>query len=112
MKELYGSSARKLVNLMKRKGMIVRVYDPLFSYKELVEKGYPAERTLKETIEQTDCLVITVGHDQFKQLNLKRIKLLARKSVAIVDIGYVIDPVKAVREGFIYRGLGRGVPTK
>lgn len=112
MRELYGSSARKLVNLMKRKGMVVRVYDPLFSYKELVEKGYPAERTLKEAVEQTDCLVITVGHDQFKQLNLKKIKLLARKSAALVDMGYAIDPVKAVREGFIYRGLGRGILAK
>jgi UDP-N-acetyl-D-mannosaminuronic acid dehydrogenase len=112
MKEIHGSATRKLVDLLKRKGIFVRVYDPLFSYKELLNKGYPAERTLKETIEQTDCLVITVGHDQFKQLNLKRIKLLARKSAAIVDMGYVIDPIKAVREGFIYRGLGRGIPTK
>lgn len=112
MKEMHGSATRELVNLLKRKGITVRVYDPLFSYKELLEKGYPAKRTLKETIEQTDCLIITVGHDQFKQLNLRRIKLLARKSAVIVDMGYVIDPVKAVKEGFIYRGLGRGVPTK
>ena len=112
MKELYGSSTRKLVDLMKRKGMVVRVHDPLFPYKELVEKGYPAERTLEETIEQTDCIVITVGHDQFKRLNLKKIKILARKSVAIVDMGYVIDPVEAVKEGFIYRGLGRGILEK
>jgi len=112
MKEIHGSATKKLVNLLKKKGIVVRVYDPLFSYKELVKKGYPAERTLKEAIEQTDCVVITVGHDQFKQLNLKRIRFLARKSAAIVDMGYVIDPVKAMGEGFIYRGLGRGVPTK
>jgi len=112
MKELYGSSTRKLVNLMKRKGIIVRVYDPLFSSKELVEKGYPAKRTLKETVEQTDCIVVTVGHDQFKRLNLKKIKILAKKSVAIVDMGYAIEPAKAVKEGFIYRGLGRGILAK
>jgi len=112
MRNLYGSSTRRLVNLLKRKGMVVRVYDPFFSYKELVAKGYPAERTLKETVEQADCLIIMVGHDQFNRLNLKKIKLLARKSAAIVDLGYVIDPVKAVGEGFIYRGLGRGVLAK
>lgn len=112
MKEPYSSSTRKLVNLMKRKGMLIRVYDPLFSYKELVDKGYPAERTLKNTVEQTDCLVITVGHDQFKRLNLKKIKILAKKSVAIVDMSYVIDPEKAVKEGFVYRGLGRGIVIK
>jgi len=112
MKNRCGSSTRKLVDLMKSKGMMVRVYDPFFSYKELVEKGYPAERTLKDAVEQADCLVITVSHDQFKQLNLKKIKILARKSVAIVDLCYAIDPVKAAREGFIYRGLGRGIQAK
>lgn len=112
VKELYGSSTRKLVGLMKRRGMIVRVYDPLFSQKELLEKGYPAERTLKEAIEQVDCIVITVGHEQFKRLNLKKIKLLAKKPAAIVDMGYVIDPDETVREGFVYRGLGRGILTK
>lgn len=112
MKNRCGSSTRKLIDLMKSKGMVVRVYDPFFSYKELVEKGYPAERTLKDAVKQVDCLVITVSHDQFKRLNLKKIKILARKSVAIVDLCYAIDPVKAAREGFIYRGLGRGIQAK
>jgi len=67
---------------------------------------------LKETVEQTDCIVVTVGHDQFKKLNLKKIKILAKKSAAIVDMGYAIDPVKAVKEGFIYRGLGRSTLAK
>jgi len=112
MKKKCDPSTRKLVDLMKSKGMVVRVYDPFFSYKELVEKGYPAARTLKDAVEQADCLVITVGHDQFKRLNLKKIKILARKSVAIVDLCYAIDSVKAVKEGFIYRGLGRGIQAK
>ena len=112
VKEFRGSITKKLVRIMNRKRMFVRVYDPLFSFKELTEMGYPTERTFKKTVEGTDCLVVTVGHDQFKRLKLKKIKFLAKKTVAIVDMAHVINPVRAEREGFVYRGIGRGIWTK
>jgi hypothetical protein len=34
------------------------------------------------------------------------------KAAAIVDMGHVIEPEKAQKEGFIYRGVGRGVWTE
>ena len=107
-----GSQAKRLINMLNKKGMVVRVYDPLFSYKELTEMGYPIERTLKKTVEKADCLVIAVGHDRFRRLSLGKIKFLVKKPAAIVDLGRVIDPVKAEKEGFVYRGVGRGVWTK
>jgi hypothetical protein len=38
--------------------------------------------------------------------------MLMRQPAAIVDMGQVIDPIKAEKAGFIYRGLGRGVWSK
>jgi len=104
-----GSKAKRFINMLNKKGMVARVYDPLFSYKELVKMGYSAERTLKKTVEKADCLVIAVGHDRFRRLNLGKIKFLVKKPAAIIDMGRVIDPVKAEKEGFVYRGVGRGV---
>jgi nucleotide sugar dehydrogenase len=108
VKDLIGFPAERFVNMMKKRGMVVRVYDPLFSYNELVEMGYPAERTLRKAVEGADCLIVVSEHDQFRHLNLNKIKFLVRKPSAIVDIARAIDPIKAEREGFIYRGLGRG----
>jgi nucleotide sugar dehydrogenase len=108
VKDLREFPAEQFVNVMKKKGMIVRVYDPLFSYNELTEIGYPAERTLKNAIEGVDCIIIASGHDQFRNLNLKKTKFLVRKPPALVDLAGVIDPIKAEKESFIYRGLGRG----
>jgi hypothetical protein len=34
------------------------------------------------------------------------------KAASIIDMGQVIEPEKAEKEGFVYRGLGRGVWTK
>jgi nucleotide sugar dehydrogenase len=111
-KEPRGNAIGKLTKLLTGKGAIVRVFDPLYSYEELKDLGYPCERTLSKTVEGTDCVVIVVGHNRFKRLNLKKLKVLMTKAAAIVDMGGVIDPTKAEREGFVYRGLGRGVWTK
>jgi hypothetical protein len=43
---------------------------------------------------------------------LKKLKLLAKMPAAIVDFEGVLDPEKVEAEGFIYRGLGRGVWKK
>ena len=112
VKEFRGSVTKKLVRMMNKKEMLVRVYDPLFSFKELTGMGYPAERTLRKTIAGTDCLLVTVGHDQFERLRLRKVKFLAKKSAAIVDMAHIINPAEAEREGFVYRGVGRGVWTR
>jgi len=112
VKEPRGTAVNQLAKLIMSKGAIVRVFDPLFSHKELREMGYQFETTLAKTIEGTDCIVIVVGHNRFKRLSLKKLKLLMTKTAAIVDVGHVIEPEKAEKEGFVYRGLGRGVWTK
>ena len=112
VKESRGSLVKDLVKILGKKVASVHVHDPFFSYRELMELDYPAQRTLAKAIEGVDCLLIAVGHDRFKRLNLGRIKFLVRKPAAIVDFGHVIDPVKAEKAGFVYRGLGRGVWTR
>jgi len=108
-RETEGSLVKGLVNALKRRGGRMWVYDSLFSPKELVEMGYQAERTLTRTVEKSDCLVIAVGHKRFRRLNLRKIQFLMKKPAAIVDMGRVIKPDKAEKEGFVYRGVGRGV---
>jgi len=67
---------------------------------------------LSKTVEGTDCLVVAVAHDRFTRLNLRRIQMLMKQPAAIVDMGQVVDPAKAEKAGFVYRGFGRGVWTK
>jgi len=112
VKELRGSKTEELVRRLRAKGAIVQVYDPFYCQKELTEMGYHTKKTLTKLVEGTDCLLIAVGHDRFKRLNLRKINFLMKKPPAIVDMGHVIDPVKAEKEGFIYRGVGRGIWTK
>ncbi len=111
VKEPPGALTRKAIRLLKSKVRTVEIYDPFFSKREFIELGFEGKK-LSKAVEKTDCVVILTGHSKFERLNLKKVRLLAKKSPAIVDMGLVINPLKAEKHGFIYRGLGRGVWTK
>jgi UDP-N-acetyl-D-mannosaminuronic acid dehydrogenase len=102
---------KSIVTLLRRKVRVVQVYDPYFSKKELAALGFNGD-LLSRVVEKTDCLLILTGHSKFARLNLRKVKLVAKKSPALVDISHVVDPSKAEQCGFVYRGLGRGVWTK
>jgi nucleotide sugar dehydrogenase len=106
------SPTKKLVKLLKKRGTTVTVYDPMFSHRELVNMGYDAEPNLSKSVEGADCLVVAVAHDRFSRLNLSRLQMLMRQPAALVDMGQIVDPAKAEKAGFVYRGFGRGNWTK
>jgi nucleotide sugar dehydrogenase len=112
MKSSPKTSARKLAEMLEAKGAKVSIHDPYFSNNELTEIPYPFKKNLTDAVEGANCLIILTGHDQFKQLNLKKIKAMMKMPAAIIDLEGVIEPDKVEKEGFVYRGLGRGVWKK
>ena len=107
VKEPKGSRTLKLVNLLEAKGAKVKVHDPFFSKKELSELGYPAEASLERTIKGAECLLIVVGHNQYRKLSLKKIKALMKYPI-IVDLSHIIDSEKAQKEKVTLISLGSG----
>jgi UDPglucose 6-dehydrogenase len=95
-----------IANLLQ-KGAEVRAYDP---------KAMPVLKAQMNSIQYcrdpyavasgADALLIVTEWDEFRRLDLDRIKGLMRRPV-IVDGRNIFDP-KAMRErGFVYRGVGR-----
>ena len=103
---------RELVKTLEARGAKVNIYDPYFSGEELAGMQHYLKKNLAETLEATDCILIITAHDQFKHLNLKKLRLMMKMPAAMVDFEGIVDPYKVEKEGFIYRGLGRGVWTK
>ena len=94
------------VKMIELKGAKATLYDP-------VSKTGPQEwrivkTNLNEAVEGTDCIVILTGQEQFKNLNLKKLKALMKTPSVIVDLIGIFEPQKVEAEGFIYCGLGRG----
>lgn len=106
------NAAKKLAEILGAKGAKVTLHDPYISEKELAETPYPFKRTAWQALEVADCAIILTGHDQFKRLSLRKLKAIMRMPAAIIDFEGIIDPDKVEKEGFIYRGLGRGVWKK
>jgi UDP-N-acetyl-D-mannosaminuronic acid dehydrogenase len=112
MKSQPKAMAKVLVDLLEAKGAKVSVYDPNFSEEEIVEMTYSLKRNLSDAVEGADCALIVTGHDQFKHLDLKKLKVMMRMPAAIVDLEGVFEPNEIRKEGLIYRGFGRGAVPK
>uniref|UniRef100_UPI0025D3AF2C UDP-glucose/GDP-mannose dehydrogenase family protein n=1 Tax=uncultured Caulobacter sp. TaxID=158749 RepID=UPI0025D3AF2C len=70
-------------------------------------KGVEFKSGAYEAAEGADALVIITEWDQFRALDLDRLKLLMT-SPTVVDLRNVYKPAEMVRHGFTYASIGRG----
>lgn len=94
------------VKILETKGAKTNLYDP--SLAEMDDSTQNFKRNMTEAVEGTDCIILLSAVDQFKRLNLKKLKAQMKNPAVIIDLMGLMDPQKVEAEGFIYRGLGRG----
>jgi nucleotide sugar dehydrogenase len=94
------------VKMIELKGAKASLYDPISKMGPL--EWRVVKTSLNEAVEGVDCIVILTGQEQFKHLNLKKLKALMKTPSVIVDLIGIFEPQKVETEGFIYCGLGRG----
>jgi len=112
MKSLAKKTVREFAKMLEAKGARISLYDPYFSTDELVEMQLHGSKNLAESIENMDCIIVSTGHGLFKRLDLRKVKVVVKMPAAIVDLEGIFEPRNVEKEGFIYRGLGRGVWAK
>jgi UDP-N-acetyl-D-galactosamine dehydrogenase len=103
---------KSIAETLDARGVKLVLFDPYFSERELAEFQNKPRRTLSDSLEGADCIVLLVAHEQFKNLTLNRLKHMMKMPAAIVDLTGTFEPDKVEKEGFTYRGLGRGVWSK
>jgi UDPglucose 6-dehydrogenase len=97
-----------LANALHEAGAHLRGYDPV-----AMENAAPMAPFMKlyddpyTMAEGTDALVVVTEWNEFKQLDLARLKTLMGKYV-ILDGRNIYDPARMKQLGFQYRGMGRG----
>jgi UDP-N-acetyl-D-mannosaminuronate dehydrogenase len=112
MKSHAKKTVREFVKMLEAKGVRISLYDPYFSTDELAEMQIHGSKNLAESIENVDCVILATGHEPFKRLDLRKVKVVVKMPAAIVDLEGIVNPANVEKEGFIYRGLGRGVWKK
>ena len=90
-----------------KKGAVVRAYDPAaIERARALMPDVEYRRNAQGVARGADALVIVTEWNEFKQLDLLRLKRLMRRPV-IVDGRNLYDPDEMRRLGFVYRGIGR-----
>lgn len=92
-------------NLLIQNGASVSVHDPY-----VLEYGnIKIDQNLEKCIKGADVIAIFTGHKQYLDLKTGMIKrLTGLQHPVIVDGRNITDPDEFIKDGFVYKGIGRG----
>ena len=104
-----------VIRWVTSQGATVRVYDPVAKEtgrEALLREGVSMDMVTfcngpYDVAEQVDALVVVTEWNEFKSLNMQRIRGVMRRPV-LIDGRNMYEPGEMNRCGFIYRGMGRG----
>ena len=92
-------------NMIIEKGAHVFVHDPYVENTGNIKITHELSKAVRDAA----AVVIFTGHKQFFDLDAKKIKKLTGfDHPVIIDGRNVIDPETFIKEGFVYKGIGRG----
>jgi UDP-N-acetyl-D-mannosaminuronate dehydrogenase len=112
VKETRYSPSLELISILKKRGAKVVAFDPLYNASELESMGLVSEPTLRKAVEKADCAILSVAHDELKNLDTIELSAHMSKQALIVDCTGTIDPTSVEKSGLIYRATGRGLWTR
>lgn len=106
--DMRNAPAVDLIRLLQAEGAKVRVYDPcaVSKAREVLDKVAWCKDPYHAAT-GSDCLVVATEWDEFKELDLVRIKKVMKRPV-LLDARNIYDPLLLKRSGFTYIGIGRG----
>lgn len=107
--DIRDAPALTIINQLLAAGATVAAYDPIAM--EAMKKYHQQImycRDAYETARDASCLVIVTEWDEFRYIDLSKIKDIM-KTPCIVDGRNIYDPEEARSLGFQYTGVGRGL---
>ena len=107
--DLREAPALEIIEMLLNEGVNVKVYDPVAmgKAKDILKKKVKFCKDAYKTAKGSDCLVIATEWNEFKELDLKKVKKLMKQPV-IADGRNIYDPDSMKKLGFRYVGIGRG----
>ena len=101
------SSSIDIIKILLKEGANVKCFDPLAmgNTKNILPDITYCENEY-EVAEGSDCLVIATEWNQFRNLDLLRIKKLLKTPI-LIDLRNLYEPEKVKELGFVYKGVGR-----
>lgn len=105
--DIRDAPAQILIEQLLAAGAQIKAFDPVAM--ENMKKIFPTityAASSYEAAEQADCLVIVTEWDEFRYMDLQKIKNIMTNQI-IIDGRNIYDPKEATEKGFRYIGVGR-----
>jgi UDPglucose 6-dehydrogenase len=99
--------ALTIVSSLLKMGATVHAYDPIAA--ENARREIPQMQVFDnpyETIRDCDALVVATEWDEFRNLDVRAVKVLLKQPI-VVDGRNIYDPAEMTAAGFTYLGVGR-----
>ena len=110
VRDIQNTPVEPVIMGLRKLGANVACYDPFFKNQELFKVKLAG--TLADAVKVADCIVLCTAHSEFQVLNFNELAKLAHKPAAFIDARGVVDPVKVLEAGLIFRGVGRAAVYK
>ncbi len=105
--DIRSAPSMDIIETLQKEGAKIKAYDPqAMENAKTVLKGVMYCRDPYETAEGSDALVILTEWDEFKNMDLDKIRHLLTHPI-IVDGRDMFDPKEMESRGFIYKSVGR-----
>lgn len=106
--DIRNSVSIEVIKLLQKQGAKIKCYDPraMDVAKIVLDKSVQFCKNIYQTAKDSDCLVIMTDWEEFKNMNLKKIKK-ALKQPVIIDGKNIFEHQSMKNLGFIYKCIGK-----
>jgi len=105
--DMRDASSIPIINNLKQAGAKIKAFDPIaMKNARKILSGIKFCKDSYEAAKDADLLIIVTEWNEFKQLDLGRIKKLMKTPI-ILDGRNIYNPLEAKKIGFVYQGVGR-----
>ena len=102
------SPSLKIIEGLQQMGCRIRAYDPIAMENARHElSGVTFCNDEYSAVEGADVMVLATEWNQFRSLDLARVRSMMKTPAAVVDLRNVYEPAEMARLGFSYRCVGR-----
>ena len=96
-----------IIKMLQEEGAKIKAFDPVAMREaKKIFDGVKFCKNAYEVARDSDCLVILTEWDEFKNLDLKKIKKLLKMPV-VIDGRNIFNTQEMKNLGFVYKGIGR-----
>ena len=96
--------SEEIIKILIEKNAKIKIFDPYFTSQVF---GISTEKSISDTLSESDAAILITGHKEFQNLDLKKFFKIMKNPV-LVDCTGLVKPLDAKENGFIFRGIGRG----